>query len=297
MLGRRRELMRVLALVILGFALPASAQVGNRTGAATTRDLQRLQDAMANLDEALAALDPADEGTREFRQRADEISEDLVWLKVEIRRQQRGGRGGLGATRDEVDAIRRDMADLQRNIEDAHDGGRRGQSRDVTLPEGTEIQVRLEDSLSSATARVEDRVEATVAAPLRERGRVVLPAGTRVRGVVREVERAQRPARGGKLDLAFDTIYLDDRTRTRLNARVVSLRESMDRGEKAEKAGIGAVLGGVLGTILGGKKGAIIGVVVGGTGGVAASKGEDVSLPAGTIVTLSLERPLTVSLE
>ena len=88
---------------------------------------------------------------------------------------------------------------------------------------------------------------------------------------------------------------LSDRTRTRLNARVVSLKESMDRGEKAEKAGIGAVLGGVLGTILGGKKGAIIGVVVGGTGGVAASKGEDVSLPAGTILVLSLERPLTVS--
>jgi hypothetical protein len=165
----------------------------------------------------------------------------------------------------------------------------------VTLPEGTEIQVRLEDGLSSATARVEDRVEATVAAPVRERGRTLLPAGTRLRGVVRDVERAQRPARGGKLDLLFDTIYLDDRTRTRLNARVVSLKESMDTGEKAEKAGIGAVLGGVLGTILGGKKGAIIGVVVGGTGGVAASKGEDVSLPAGTILILSLDRPLTVS--
>jgi hypothetical protein len=289
--------MRVLALVVLGFALPVSAQVRDRAGAATTRDLQRLQDALANLDEAMAALDPADEGTREFRQRADEIAEDLVWLKVEIRRQQRGGRGGLGATREEVDAIRRDIAVLQGDIEERQDGSRRAGSREVTLPEGTEIQVRLEDPLSSATARVEDRVEATVAAPLRERNRVALPAGTRLRGVVRDVEKAQRPARGGKLDLMFDTIYLDDRTRTRLNARVVSLKESMETGEKAEKAGIGAVLGGVLGTILGGKKGAIIGVVVGGTGGVAASKGEDVSLPAGTILILSLERPLLVSLE
>jgi hypothetical protein len=288
--------MRVLALVVLGFALPVSAQVRDRAGEATTRDLQRLQDSLANLDEALGALDPADQGTREFRQRADEIGEELVWLKVEIRRQQRGG-GGLGASREEVDGIRRDIADLQGDIEEAQDGGRRGQAREVTLPEGTEIQVRLEDPLSSASARVEDRVEATVAAPLRDRGRVVLPAGTRVRGVVRDVERAQRPARSGKLDLSFDTIYVDDRTRTRLYSRVVSLKETMEGSDKAEKAGIGAVLGGVLGTILGGKKGAIIGVVVGGTGGVAASKGEDVSLPAGTILILSLERPLTVSRE
>jgi hypothetical protein len=284
--------MRTIALLVLGLALPVSAQVRDRQGSATTRDLQRLQDALANLDESMDNLGGTAEGGEEFRRRAEEIREDLVWLKVEIRRHQQGGRGGLGATRDEVEAIRQDIADLQRDIEDVQD--RRDQRGEMTLPEATEIQVRLEEPLSSATARVEDRVEATVAMPVRERGRVVIPAGTRVRGVVRDVERAQRPARGGRLELTFDSIYLDDRTRTRLYARVVSLRESMDRGEKAEKAGIGAVLGGVLGTILGGKKGAIIGVVIGGTGGVAASKGEDVSLPAGTIVALSLEKPLTV---
>ena len=285
--------MRLVALLVLGLAVPVSAQVTDRPGAATPRDLQRLQDALANLDDVLGTLDANTQGAGEFRQRAEEIREDVVWLKVEIRRNQRGGRGGLGATRNEVDAIRRDISDLQQDIEDAQDS--RDQRAEVTLPEGTEIQVRLEAPLSSATARPEDRVDATVAVPVRERGGVVIPAGTRVRGVVRDVEKAQRPARSGRLDLSFDNIYLDDRTRTRLYARVVSLRENMETGEKAEKAGIGAVLGGVLGSILGGKKGAIIGVVVGGTGGVAASKGEDVSLPPGTIVSLGLERPLTVS--
>jgi hypothetical protein len=285
--------MRLAVLLVLCLAVPVSAQVTDRAGPATTRDLQRLQDALANLDDALGTIDANAEGAGEFRQRAEEIREELVWLKVEIRRNQRGGRGGLGATRAEVDAIRRDIADLQQDIEDVQ--YRRDQRAEVTLPEGTELQVRLEQPLSSATARPEDRVDATVAVPVRERGRVVIPAGTRVRGVVREVEKAQRPARSGRLELSFDNIFLDDRTRTRLYARVVSLRETMETGEKAEKAGIGAVLGGVLGGMLGGKKGAIIGVVVGGTGGVAASKGEDVSLPAGTIVSLSLERPLTVT--
>jgi hypothetical protein len=53
----------------------------------------------------------------------------------------------------------------------------------------------------------------------------------------------------------------------------------------------------VLGGILGGKKGALLGVIVGGGGAVAATKGDDVELPAGTIVTLRLDRPLEVPRE
>jgi hypothetical protein len=35
-------------------------------------------------------------------------------------------------------------------------------------------------------------------------------------------------------------------------------------------------------------------VLVGGGGAIAASKGEDVELPEGSVLTLRLERPLTV---
>jgi len=72
----------------------------------------------------------------------------------------------------------------------------------------------------------------------------------------------------------------------------VSVQEHVDKS--AEKAGIGAVLGGVVGSILGGKKGAIVGILVGGTGAVVASKGEEVELPEGTILTLTLEKPLPI---
>ncbi|MCG6922678.1 MAG: hypothetical protein LJF15_16560 [Acidobacteria bacterium] len=53
-------------------------------------------------------------------------------------------------------------------------------------------------------------------------------------------------------------------------------------------------MGGVLGGILGGKKGAIAGILVGGGGAVAATKGDDVELPAGTVLTVRLERPLII---
>jgi len=273
---------------------PAAAAQPARPTDASTRDLQRLQDALTNLDESLASLDTDHPRMGEFQERAADIREDLVWLKVEIRRhQQASGGGGWGASRTEVEDIRRSIVALEDDIDGAL---RRASARpdETVLEAGTEIQVRLEDRVSSATARREDRLEATVATPVRHGGSVVIPAGTRVQGVVQTVERGERPSKAGRLGLSFHAIYLEERTRTDMSTRVVSIQEEIDRGDQAKKAGVGAVLGAVLGTMIGGKKGAVIGVLAGGAGGVLAKTGEDVVLPAGTILTLSLDRELLV---
>lgn len=278
---------------LLFLAAPVPAQTSRSTGA-TTRDLQRLQDALANLDESLAALDADHPRMGEFQERAGDIREDLVWLKVEIRRHQRtSGGSGWGTSHTEVEDIRRSIVALE---DDVNGALRRASARpdEAVLEAGTEIQVRLEDRLSSATARREDRFEASVATPVRHRGIVVIPAGTRVQGVVQSVEKGERPSKAGRLELSFYSIDLGDRTRTDIRTRVVSIQEDIDRGDQAKKAGVGAVLGAVLGSMIGGKKGAVIGVVAGGAGGVLAKTGEDVVLPAGTILTLSLDRELTV---
>jgi hypothetical protein len=280
----------LLSLVPIASAQPARSG----SSGATTRDLQRLQDALANLDESLADLDPEHPRTGEFQERAADIREDLVWLKVEVRRHQRTSGGtGWGASRADVEQIRRSIVELE---DDVNGALRRASSRpdENLLEEGTEIQVRLEDRLSSATARREDRFEASVAAPVRSRGMVVIPAGTRIQGVVQSVERGERPSRAGRLGLSFYAIYLDERTRTDISTRVVSIQEEIDKNDQAKKAGVGAVLGAVLGSMIGGKKGAVIGVLAGGAGGVLAKTGEDVVLPAGTVLTLSLDRELTV---
>lgn len=276
---------------VLAMAPGASAQ---SPGATSTRDLERLQDALTNLDESLADLDPEHPRIGEFQERAGDIRENLVWLKVEIRKHQKSGGTGWGAARTDVESIRRSIADLQSDVDEALRKAS-GRTADVTLEEGTEIQVRLTDRLTSATARREDRFEASVATPVRDRGVIVIPAGARVLGVVQQVEKGQRPSKAGKLELSFHAIYLDERTRSEMRTRVVELKQDIDRGDQAKKAGIGAVLGGVLGTMIGGKEGAVIGVLAGGAGGVLAKTGEDVVLPPGTVVTLSLERPLTVA--
>jgi hypothetical protein len=274
-----------LAVLVAFAAAPAGAQ----TTDTITRDLQRLQDDLANLDDSLYELEASHPREAELRARADRIRDRVDRLAADVR----GSRGGAvrTASSEEIRSLRRDIATLQRDIDAAT--RRRLSGATAVLPEGTELQVRLEEPLSSATARQEQRFEATVALPVHdEQGRDVIPAGTRVRGIVVAAERGERPARAGRLDLTFDTIYLDDNTTTPLRARVVSMKEDLD--VKSKRTGIGAVIGGVLGSILGGTKGAIIGAVLGGAGAVVAKAGEDVSLPAGTILTVRLDRPLEV---
>ena len=187
--------------------------------------------------------------------------------------------------------LRRSIAALQADIAETPDQRPRSAG---TLPEGTRFDVRLDEPLSSKTARREDRVIASVATPVRVDGRVVLPAGTRVRGVVDDVQEAERPAKSGRLDLVFDRIAFADGTEITLHSRVVSIEEKLDTGDTAKKAGIGAILGGVLGSIIGGKEGALAGVVIGGAGAVVGTSGQELTLPAGTILSLRLERQVVV---
>ncbi len=280
----------VLALAALVAAGAVSSLHAQRSDDARPRDIQRLQEDLQNLDEELKGLEAGDREADRFRSRAEEIREEAVYLKVKMRKHERAGRDGTGVSYDEVSDLHRSIRDLREDVAAAFGGQQSG--RELRLSEGAEFDVRLDQGVSSKTARREDRLEASVAAPVRADGRLALPAGTRVRGIVRNVEPAERPSKEGRLELEFDAVYLD-RERVAMLGRVTALGEG-GVGKDAGKAGIGAVLGGVLGGILGGKEGAVVGVVLGGTGAVVGTRGEDVTLPAGSVVRVRLVKPLVL---
>lgn len=277
----------IAALALLVLVVATAQPSAPSATEASLDDLQRLQEDLANLDGELAALEKGDPKTEEFRDRAERIRDEAIYLKVKTEHHQRDGGPGTGLTTDEVTRIRRMADDLRGDIDRAFGP----EERELRLPEGTSIQVRLAHALSSRTARREDRVDGSVAEPVRAEGAVALPAGTEVHGVVRDVERAERPSKAGRIEIEFDSVYLEG-TRVDMRGRVAEIEES---GGRAEKAGIGAVIGGVLGGILGGKGGAIAGILIGGGGAVVATSGEDVELPAGTVLTVRLERPLVIA--
>lgn len=255
---------------------------------AAPRDLQRLQQDLENLDEELQGLDDRSADARELRQRADDIRDQVTYLKVKIARQQRRGDEGTGVSSAEIQDVRRDVRALRADIE-----ARAGRStHEIRIPDGTEISVRLEQPVTSATAQQEDRVRATIQRPVRVAGQVALPAGTEIRGIVRDAVPAERLRRAGRLQLSFDAIDANH-MHIPFRTRVVSL-ESQEQGrETARKAGIGAIIGGVVGGLLKGKTGVLVGALAGG-GVVMAQRGEDVELPEGTILRVRVERAVTV---
>lgn len=277
------------AAVLLAMAVPAAA---DHPGSATARDIQRVQADLNNLEEAVRNLPAGHARHDEFRDRTEEIRENVTYLRVQIRRHRRANPNAatMGASIEDVNWVRQEIRALHDDVLSATN--RRFSTGRITIPEATEMQVRLDTPLSSRTARAEDRFEATVMQPVYVDNRMVIGAGARVRGTVVSAEAAERPVRGGKLDLAFNSIELEDNTRLDVRSRVVSISESIDRSETGEKAGMGAALGALLGAVMGGKKGALVGIIVGGAGGAITTRGEEVELPEGTILTLRTERAL-----
>ena len=161
------------------------------------------------------------------------------------------------------------------------------------VPASTELDVRLERELSSATAQVEDRFTATTVADLYQGNDVLIPAGSTLRGVVSSVTKATRTERKGALTVAFDNITINGRSYP-VHATVTQAIESEGIKGEVGKIGAGAGAGAILGGILGGAKGALLGILIGGGGTIAATEGKDVSLPAGTVLRVRFEQPVQV---
>jgi hypothetical protein len=168
--------------------------------------------------------------------------------------------------------------------------------KEVTLPAGTELALRLETPLASDTSSVEDPVRAVLRRSVVRNTLTVLPAGTPLVGHVTAVERAGKVKGRARVAFRFSSLSMDDERYDIATSRVA--REARGTKKKdATKVGIGAGAGAIVGGILGGGKGAAIGAGVGagaGTGVVMSTRGEEVRLATGTPVTVTLSSPLTI---
>jgi hypothetical protein len=165
-----------------------------------------------------------------------------------------------------------------------------GSQRGV-IPVGQEMDVRLQTPLSSATATAEQRFEATTAVDLMQGDRVLVPAGSVVRGIVRSVTKAGNIERTGRLTLAFDQIVVNGREYD-FRGMATQVYESGGIREEGKTVGTAGAVGAVVGGLLGGLKGAIIGATIGAGGVIAATEGKDIDLPAGTIVRVRVDTPI-----
>jgi len=162
----------------------------------------------------------------------------------------------------------------------------------VTIPEGAELPLILETAMSSATSRAGDRVVARLADDVRVGEKVVVPAGTEVRGLVTAAVPSGRVKTRARLAFDFDTLVLDGKEHP-IGTRPVDITARDTHKKDALTIGIGAGAGAIIGAIANGGKGAAIGTLIGGgagTGVVLTNTGNEVRLGTGARVTLRLTR-------
>jgi hypothetical protein len=257
----------------------------------TADDIQRLQDSVYDAGTDLGRLRDRDPRAYESLQRdLDDLRDEVVYLKVKLRKESKVSRTEYTDLRDRIDRLRTEArgeparASSTRPVDDSRVGP-------TEVPVGTEFDVRLQSRLNSGTARVEDRFDATTIVPYERNGRMLVPAGSVLRGVVNSVTPATRGInRKGELTLVFDRFSIQGRTYSVRATVLQALQGEADTGRVAAGAGVGAIIGG----ILGGVRGAITGILIGGGGTVAATEGNDVDLPPGTVLRVRLDAPLDV---
>jgi hypothetical protein len=290
--------------LLLSGALTQTASAQN----ATTVDIQRLQDSLDDASRDVADLRGRDSAlASRLQSELDDLRDETIYLKVKIKKNEPVARTEYFAMRDKIDTVRsraRGAADRpgsststssssSSSSSTSTSSGRATSGTRMDVPVGTELDVRLTQSLSSATAKVEDRFEATTLVDLREGDRVIIPAGSVMRGVVSSVTKTTRLERKGALTLAFDQVTINGRAHP-IRATVTQAIESEGVRGEAGKIGAGAGVGAIIGGILGGVKGALAGILIGGGGTIAATEGKDVELPAGTVLRVRLDSGLNL---
>jgi len=171
---------------------------------------------------------------------------------------------------------------------------------EVRVPAGTVLGLRLATTISSETAELEDRVEATLTRDVIADGRVAIPSGTTVLGSVNEVTRGGKFRERARLGVRFHTLVLADGTRESVRIDTVAREGDSPVRASTAKIGIGAAGGAILGGIVNGKKGAILGGVAGAGAGTAAAVAGDRSiatLSAGSPLSVRLDAPVTLTIE
>ncbi|HEX2452552.1 MAG TPA: TrbI/VirB10 family protein [Vicinamibacterales bacterium] len=171
---------------------------------------------------------------------------------------------------------------------------------EVVVPSASVIGLQMNTSVTSETARVEDRVEARVTRDVMAGGHTAIPAGSRMLGSVTMVERGGKIKEQAKLGVRFHTLVLANGTEVPLRTDVIVREGESPSGDSARKIGGAAVGGAILGAILGGGKGAVVGGATGAAGGTAVVMAGDrnaAKLTTGTIVTVKLNAPVTLEVE
>jgi len=171
-------------------------------------------------------------------------------------------------------------------------------TKQVILPPGTAVTVRLSSAVGSKISASGDHFSAIVARPVEVDGKVVLPAGAEALGRVVEAVPQGRFKGAAILRLVLETVTV---SKDSYDVRTTSISRTLKGKGKRTATFIGGGAGGgaLIGGLAGGGKGALIGAALGagaGTAGAAYTGEKEIVLPAESALSFKLTEPVTIKM-
>ena len=176
-----KRLTIVWATVVMAVTSPlwavSRADAAQAQATVTQADIQRLQDAVYDAGGDVSRLRDRDARLADSLQRdLDELRDEVIYLKVKLRKDRNVSRTEYTDLRDRIDQLR-----TQTRGEPPKASSSVVPASPTEIPVGTEFDVRIQTRLNSGTARVEDGFDATTIAPYERNGRTLAPAGSVMR--------------------------------------------------------------------------------------------------------------------
>jgi hypothetical protein len=164
------------------------------------------------------------------------------------------------------------------------------------VPAGTELQVKLDQSIATDRTTSGDPFQASVAEPVLIDGKTVIPKNALVKGQIVSVRESGRLAGVARLRLELKSVEVNG---TEYEIRTSDYARRGGNHKKRNWAIIGGGAGGgaLIGAIAAGGKGALIGGPIGAGAGIAAATltgKKDFVMPAETLLTFELVDPVSV---
>ncbi len=182
------------------------------------------------------------------------------------------------------------------------------------IPQGAHVMLRMENSISTRTAKDGDYVYLRTGSPVSVAGTIVLPVGSYVQGVVTAAKRSGRVKGRAELAIRLETVTLPSGSVYKFSPKLASVdsgageqrvsgnentvQEGSTHGRDAARiailAGSGASIGAIVDrSVSGAGIGAGAGAAVG-LASVLLTRGREIELRQGTALDVVFDRPVSL---
>jgi len=170
----------------------------------------------------------------------------------------------------------------------------------VVVPAGTVLTIRTSQEISSKTAQTGMTFGGSTATPITIDGKVAIPSGADVGGIINNAKKAGKFKGAAELSLALNSLTVKGHVyniETEYFDKTTTGKGKRTAGVIVGGTGAGAAIGGLAGGGKGAAIGALVGAAAGTVGAGATGNSRDINLPAESALSFRLKQPLTLKPE